>query len=73
MPSILIKDLSPVAHQRLREQAKLHQRSMQKEVARVLNSFFGADPVPEFRTPFKLKGPALTTEQMVKDLKEGRR
>jgi len=72
VPSLLIKDLTPAAHRNLREQAKVHHRSMQKEAALLLNSFLCAEPIEDFTERFKLKRKP-TGAEVLKALKEGRR
>jgi plasmid stability protein len=72
MPSILIKDLSPAAHKRLRVQAKANHRSMQKEAARLLNAFLDPTPIPEYHGQLVIQDPP-TVQEMVRDLKSGRR
>ena len=72
MPSILIKDLSASAHKRLREQAKAHHRSMQKEAALLLNGLLAPDPIPDFGEQFMMRD-APSGDQLVRDIKAGRR
>lgn len=72
MPSLLIKDLSVQAHKQLREQAKAHQRSMQKEAALLLNNLLGPGPVPMITERIKVRHP-LSAAETLKAIKEGRR
>lgn len=72
MPSLLIKDLSSAAHSNLREQAKAHHRSMQKEAALLLNSLLGAEPIASFSGRFKMDNPPGRAD-LAKALAEGRR
>ena len=72
MPSLLIKDLSPETHQRLKDQAKAHHRSMQKEAALLLNGLLGAEPIAEFHDRFVMAH-APSAAELVHDLKSGRR
>jgi plasmid stability protein len=72
MPSLLIKDLTQAAHRQLREQAKVHHRSMQKEAALLLNSLLGLEPIAEFPERFKMEIPPRRAE-LAKALVEGRR
>jgi plasmid stability protein len=72
MPSLLIKDLTVASHRQLREQAKAHHRSMQKEAALLLNSLLGAEPIAVFPERFRMKDPPSGAE-LAKALGEGRR
>lgn len=72
MPSLLIKDITPAAHKNLRERAKAHQRSMQKEAALLLNTLLGAEPIAVFNTRFKMAKPP-TRAELAGALTEGRR
>ncbi|HXC64766.1 MAG TPA: hypothetical protein VNZ67_10430 [bacterium] len=72
MPSLLIKDLSPATHRQLKEQAKAHHRSMQKEAALLLNSLLGAEPLPAWGQPIRLPNPPSAAE-LIRDLKSGRK
>lgn len=72
MPSLLIKDLSRRAHQQLRDQAKVHHRSMQKEAASLLNALLGVEPIADFAVRFKMDVPPGRAE-LAKALAEGRR
>ncbi len=72
MPSLLIKDLTQAAHQQLREQAKVHHRSMQKEAALLLNSLLGVEPIAEFPDRFKMARPPRGLE-LSKALVAGRK
>jgi plasmid stability protein len=72
MPSLLIKDLSPETHQRLKEQAKAHHRSMQKEAALLLNGLLGPGAMPAYPNRFVLPNAPSAAELLV-DLKSGQR
>jgi plasmid stability protein len=72
MPSLLIKDLTVASHRRLREQAKVHHRSMQKEAALLLNTVLGVEPIAVFSNRFKMdKAPSRA--DLAKALTSGRR
>jgi plasmid stability protein len=72
MPSLLIKDLSPATHRQLKEQAKAHHRSMQKEAALLLNSLLRVAPIAEYSDRFVMAKPP-TAAELVRDLKAGRK
>jgi hypothetical protein len=72
VPSLLIKDLTIAAHRQLREQAKVHHRSMQKEAALLLNSLLGVEPIAAFSERFKMQDPPRRAE-LARALTEGRR
>ena len=72
MPSLLIKDLTQATHRQLREQAKAHHRSMQKEAALLLNSLLGAEPIAAFADRFKMQAPPDRAD-LAKALTAGRR
>lgn len=46
MPALLIKDLPPELHRKLREQAAQHHRSMTKEVLALLERALGGEKRP---------------------------
>lgn len=72
MPGLVIKDLPPELHRKLREQAARHHRSMTKEVLAVLEAALGKEErLMEAPPPFKGQF-ALTDEFIDEARREGR-
>ena len=53
MPAFLVKDLPPFLHERLRQEATRHHRSMNREVITILEKELGATMPIEFPPPVK--------------------
>jgi plasmid stability protein len=75
MPDLLIRNLTPELHARLKAAAAAHRRSLTQEAIRIIEKGLespyqrpGARPLPE---PIKLKGPPLTNEQILAMIDEG--
>ncbi len=49
MPALLIRGLPPVLHEKLKEEARRHHRSMAGEALAVLEQSLGTAPVPSLR------------------------
>ena len=57
MPAFLVKDLPPVLHERLRQEASRHHRSMNGEVIAILEKELAASRPVELPPPVKSKVP----------------
>lgn len=57
MPAFLVKDLPPVLHERLRQEATRHHRSMNREVITILEKELGETRFAALPQPVKLKKP----------------
>ena len=72
MPGFVIRDLPPDLHRKLKEQAKLHHRSMTKEAIALLEQALSQPPqVRELPPPYKGRFP-LTETFVDKARREGR-
>ena len=71
MPGIVIRDLPPALHERLRAEAQRHHRSMTKEVVTILEDALGTGAEPTYPPPVKLAVP-LTDEFLNKAKRWGR-
>lgn len=73
MSALVIKNLPDDLHARLREQAERNRRSVTKEAVTLIER--GLIPLrkaPELGPPIKLKGRALTTDEIEAWIAEGR-
>lgn len=71
MPGLLIKNLPPEVHRRLKDQASAHHRSMVQEALTILESGLGLKKERVLPEPIKLK--FLLTNEMIDEAKrEGR-
>jgi plasmid stability protein len=70
MASILIKDIPPALHERLREAAVRDHRSLSKEVIVLLEGALGA-PSPALPPPIKAAFP-LNSDWLERAISEGR-
>ena len=57
MPGIVIRDLPDVLHERLRDEAQRHHRSMAKEVVTILEGALGRRTDRTYPPPVKLAFP----------------
>lgn len=57
MSAFLVKDLPPVLHDRLRQEAERHHRSMNREVIAILEKELGGARPMALPPPVKLKKP----------------
>ena len=71
MPGIVIRDLPSMLHERLREEAQRHHRSMAKEVVTILEDALGKSTERPYPPPVKLAFP-LTDEFLNKAKRWGR-
>jgi hypothetical protein len=56
MPDVLLKDLPPALHRRLKDEAKLHHRSMNQEIRQILELHLVRPGIGDFK-PFELPRP----------------
>ncbi|MCF7675517.1 MAG: hypothetical protein K9N23_09020 [Akkermansiaceae bacterium] len=74
MPDILIRNLPPVLHARLKAAAASHRRSVTQETIAIIDEKLGAGSAagsPRLPEPIKLKGPPLTNEQVLAMIDDG--
>ena len=71
MPGLLIKDLPPHLHQKLKEQARSHHRSMTREALAILETALISESPPPLPAPVKGRFP-LTQEWLDKAIRESR-
>lgn len=71
MPGIVVRDLPDVLHERLKEEARRHHRSMSKEVIAILEDALGWSTERTYPPPVKLAFP-LTDEFLNKAKRWGR-
>ena len=60
MPDILVKDLPVALHRRLKDEAKLHHRSMNQEIRQILEIYLERPGIPDIK-PFILAKPLTDT------------
>jgi plasmid stability protein len=70
MASILIKDISPALHERLREAAERDHRSMNKEVIALLEAALGGPPA-DLPAPLRAAFP-LSSDWLERAIADGR-
>jgi plasmid stability protein len=61
MPGIVIRDLPPSLHLRLKEAARRHHRSMAKEVITILEDGLESETARSYSAPVKLAFPLTDT------------
>jgi len=71
MPSLVIKNLPEEVHQKLKQQAARHHRSMTKEAIAILIDGLGRNPVHDVPAPYKGRF-TLTNEFIDAAKREGR-
>ena len=75
MSALLIKNLPPALHERLRRRAAEHHRSMNREVIAILEKEMAPSPPPEL--PPLVKGKAQVDghwiAQIIRDARDGKR
>jgi hypothetical protein len=71
MPGIIIRDLPPVLHQRLKHEAVCHHRSMNREIIAILEKELGVVRSTALPPPVKGKKPA-NPQWIVKVIREAR-
>ena len=72
MPGLLIKDLPPHLHRRLRESARRNHRSMTREALALLERALDAPPRPVHLPPLLRLSVPLTNDFLAKARREGR-
>lgn len=73
MPGLLIKDLSPEIHRRLKERAARNKRSMRKEALFILEKALLEDEAATRELPPPIQGQYLLTDEWIDAAKqEGR-
>ena len=75
MSALLIKNLPPPLHERLRQRAALHHRSMNREVIAILERELEKPVATELPPPVKPLKPISHEEivQMIRDARDGKR
>lgn len=75
MPAIIVRDLPPVLHQRLKQEAERHHRSMNREIIAIIEKEFQAPMRMELPPPVKGKAPVdgRWIAQAIRDARDGRR
>ena len=72
MPGLLIKDLPPHVHRKLKKQAKAHHRSMTREALAILEISLSREQAP-YVPPPPVKGAVPITQKWLdKAIREGR-
>jgi plasmid stability protein len=71
MSALLIKNMPPTLHERLRRRAVEHHRSMNREVIAILEKEIGAGQPAELPPPIKLRKP-VDGAWIVKIIREAR-
>jgi len=71
MAGLIIRDLPTVLHEKIREESRLHHRSMAKEVITILEQALGAGEGRSYPNPVKMAFP-LTDEFINKAKRWGR-
>ena len=75
MSALLIKNMPPPLHERLRQRAANHHRSMNREVISILEQELDRPAVTEFPPPIKTLKPISGEEivQIIRDARDGKR
>ena len=75
MSALLIKNMPPPLHARLRHRAAVHHRSMNREVISILERELDRPAVAEFPPPIKTLKPISGEEivQIIRDARDGKR
>ena len=75
MSALLIKNMPPVLHERLRRRATEHHRSMNREVIAILDRELGRPSTTELPPPIRLKKPVSGEwiAQIIRDARDGKR
>lgn len=71
MPAVIIRDMQPQLHRRLKEKALLHHRSMNREILAILEKEVGTGPSRALPPPVKGIKPA-DPKWIVKMIREDR-
>ncbi len=75
MAALLIKNMPPPLHERLRQRAAVHHRSMNREVISILERELDRPAVTEWPPPIKTLKPISGEEivQIIRDARDGKR
>ncbi len=75
MSALLIKNMPPPLHDRLRQRAAAHHRSMNREVIAILERELNSATTTEFPPPIKPLKPISHDEivQIIRDARDGKR
>ncbi len=75
MSALLIKNIPPLLHERLRRRAVVHHRSMNREVIAILERELDRTATMELPPPVKTLKPINHEEivQMIRDARDGKR
>ena len=75
MSALLIKSMPPILHERLRQRAAVHHRSMNREVIAILERELERPATAELPPPVKTLKPISGewTVQVVRDARDGKR
>jgi len=75
MSAMLIKNIPPSLHERLRQRAAAHHRSMNGEVIAILEQELNRSPVTELPPPVKTLKPIDHgwTVRVIRDARDGKR
>jgi len=74
MSAVVVRDLPPVLHQRLKQEAVRHHRSMNREIIAILEKELRAPVRTELPPPVKGKEPAdpQWIVQVIREARDGR-
>jgi len=75
MSALLIKNMPPPLHERLRQRASVHHRSMNREVISILEQELDRPAATELPPPIKTLKPISGEEivQIIRDARDGKR
>jgi len=75
MSALLIKNMPPSLHERLRQRAAVHHRSMNREVISILEHELARPAVTELPPPIKTLKPISGEEivRIIRDARDGKR
>ena len=75
MPAVVVRGLPPALHQRLKQEAERHHRSMNGEIIAILESQFQAPMRMDLPPPVKGKVPVdgRWIAQAIRDARDGKR
>jgi plasmid stability protein len=75
MSALLIKNMPPPLHERLRQRAAVHHRSMNREVISILERELDQTATTELPPPIKTLKPISGEElvQIIRDARDGKR
>ena len=71
MPAVIVRDLPPMLHRRLKDEAQRHHRSMNREIVSILEKELGARQPGPLPLPVKGKKP-VDPQWIVQVIREAR-